>query len=414
MKNRQIFSAFVILIFSQSLCFGEITNVTLHGFLSQGYLKSNHNNFYAETESGTFEFNEMGINFSSSVTPRLHLGMQFFARDFGDLGNDEVTVSWAYGDYRFRDYLGIRAGTIKLAYGLYNEIRDMDILRPNILYPGGVYNESWRDFLSAIKGMGIYGNFNMGFLGKIKYNAQYGNINIGLESSATELIENQASIVSAGATADVKAIDMHHVYSLKIFTESPFSMKGIKAGCSFLDLKYDNSIDISSAIFSGGIEVSIHSKMFISSIEFTKKNYSIASEYSIIELDFGLPLAIMPSYATNYKTQAYYFSFSYSLTDWLETYICYSKYNSNDSDKHGNMYTATDQKFLRWLDEIILSVRLDINDHWICKLETHFIDGATSLLDKDQGAPEILEDGTLKYPYKKEWVLFAAKLSYNF
>ena len=78
------------------------------------------------------------------------------------------------------------------------------------------------------------------------------------------------------------------------------------------------------------------------------------------------------------------------------------------------MYEATDQEFLRWLDEIILSVRFDVNDNWLIKLETHFMDGATSLIDEDQYPPEKLENGILKYPYRRDWILFAVKLSYNF
>lgn len=38
-------------------------NVAIHGFVSQGYLKSNANNFLTETDSGSFQYNDMGINF---------------------------------------------------------------------------------------------------------------------------------------------------------------------------------------------------------------------------------------------------------------------------------------------------------------------------------------------------------------
>ena len=36
----------------------EWGTIDIHGFISQGFLKSDRNNFYAKTEDGTFRFNE--------------------------------------------------------------------------------------------------------------------------------------------------------------------------------------------------------------------------------------------------------------------------------------------------------------------------------------------------------------------
>ena len=45
----------------------QAQEVDIHGFISQGYLKSTGNNFLAETKRGTWEFTEVGINFGTSV-----------------------------------------------------------------------------------------------------------------------------------------------------------------------------------------------------------------------------------------------------------------------------------------------------------------------------------------------------------
>ena len=42
----------------------EFGDVMIHGFISQGYLYSDKNDYLADTSDGTFQFNEMGINFS--------------------------------------------------------------------------------------------------------------------------------------------------------------------------------------------------------------------------------------------------------------------------------------------------------------------------------------------------------------
>ena len=93
--------------------FGANT-VDIHGFVSQGYLQSSDYNFYAaETEDGSYEFNEFGINFASNVTDDLRIGMQLLSRDLGALGNNMVEVDWAYADCSFRNWLGLRVGRMK-------------------------------------------------------------------------------------------------------------------------------------------------------------------------------------------------------------------------------------------------------------------------------------------------------------
>ena len=72
-----------------------------------------------------------------------------------------------------------------------------------------------------------------------------------------------------------------------------------------------------------------------------------------------------------------------------------------------------DYKYRRWIEEYIFSVRFNLNENWILKLETHINDGAAVLLNKDQNAPEII-DGRERYPYKKNWMLYAVKLSFSF
>jgi len=58
------FMIFNLIILSYGMAFCH-DDVAIHGFISQGYLKSDHNDFLAETEKGSFQFNEMGLNFST-------------------------------------------------------------------------------------------------------------------------------------------------------------------------------------------------------------------------------------------------------------------------------------------------------------------------------------------------------------
>ncbi|MBU0992287.1 MAG: hypothetical protein KJ737_07310, partial [Proteobacteria bacterium] len=163
----------IIIIFlidkNHSLAQEILGSVDIHGFISQGYLKSDNNNFLSETEDGSFQFNEMGINFNTSLTDDLRLGIQFFSRDLGKNGNDEVVVDWALADYHFRDWMGLRVGKMKIPINLYNESRDIDMLRTQVLLPQSVYAELYRDIYATQKGFCLYGDIMIGYMGRIAY-----------------------------------------------------------------------------------------------------------------------------------------------------------------------------------------------------------------------------------------------------
>ena len=180
--KKFIFSLMIIVLIiavKQLFAFdGEITlgskNIDVHGFISQGYLQSDGNNVFADTEEGTFQFNEVGLNFSTDLTDRLRAGLQLFSRDLGDLSNNEFELDWAYGDYRWRDWLGFRAGKIKIPYGLYNETRDIDLLRTSIFLSSSIYYEGERDLVNAFQGIVLYGDIAFNQFGNLSYQLQWG------------------------------------------------------------------------------------------------------------------------------------------------------------------------------------------------------------------------------------------------
>jgi hypothetical protein len=100
--------------------------IEIHGFVSQGAIKTSDNNYLGESERGSLEFTEVGLNFTKSFGPDLRVGFQLFARDIGPLGNYQPQFDWYYLDYRFADWFGVRAGRTKLPFGLYNENSKID------------------------------------------------------------------------------------------------------------------------------------------------------------------------------------------------------------------------------------------------------------------------------------------------
>lgn len=133
--------------------------VQVHGFFSQGFVKTDQNNWLTmHTSTGSGAMTDMGLNMSSHLTDKFRVGAQVYDRNLGQLGQWHPSLDWAVADYRFTNWLGIRAGKVKTTLGLYNDSQDLDFLRVFALLPQGVYPTDVRDATMAHSGADVYGN----------------------------------------------------------------------------------------------------------------------------------------------------------------------------------------------------------------------------------------------------------------
>jgi hypothetical protein len=97
-------------------------SISMHGFFSQGYMKSDGNNFItAQTGDGTFAMTDGALNIATNLRDNFHIGAQVYSRNVGRLTNGQVLLDWAFADYRVRDWLGFRGGKVKTPLGRYND-----------------------------------------------------------------------------------------------------------------------------------------------------------------------------------------------------------------------------------------------------------------------------------------------------
>jgi hypothetical protein len=320
--------------------------VQIHGFASQGYLRSNHYDYLtAETEKGTVEFNEFGLNVMSNLTDNLRFGIQMFARDLGDNGNDKLTVDWAFGDYRYRNWLGIRVGKIKRPMGLYNQTRDIDVARTGVFLPSSVYNENFRTAVKSMKGIALYGTLP----GGIEYQAQYGTLD---SEFADEILMTTPGIVGAEVGDDA--------YTLHVIWNTPLD------GLRLVGTRY--TISWTSTLVRNGAEYIDDTDFpaWVGGLEYAWGNATIVAEYK--ESSFK-------SKIYDFTSQYYYGLLAYRLTDWLELATSYSVTYVNKADREGNNYFFPGPKAQAWSKDLALSARFDINEFWVVKLEGHWMNG---------------------------------------
>ncbi len=373
------------------------------GFVSQGFLISSGNHFLVDkSKEGSFELNETGIVVQANPSNQLRVGIQLLARDLGEEGNNQVFVDWAMGDYHWRDYLGIRAGKIKLPLGLYNQGRDIDMLRTSILLPQSVYVEDQRDFVLAQEGISLYGNLPLRGTGYFDYEVYCGTLNVPNPSkgfwgnvfdsnglfAANEIRRGYAT--QHGADTATATIQFLGSYDEKVqfpvvyggaFTWSP-SVPGLRLGTTWFFGEFDMSTrwqyalsvtDSNGTLREFTTQVTFNNEFHIDqiasfSVEYIWNRFTTAAEYNTLVLDQGLGHAN--------REDGFYAMGSYRINSWLTCGSYYSVFHANSNDRNGNF--ATEQglpAYLAWERDLVFNARVDLSDHWLVKAEYHYLDG---------------------------------------
>ena len=369
--------------------------IDIHGFLSQGYLKSENNNFYAGTKDGTFQFNEFGINFSTELTDRLHTGLQLFSRDLGDLGNNIVKIDWAYADYRWKDWLGIRAGKIKTSSGFYNDTRDLDMVRTSIFLPQSLYDETMRDISMATDGIGVYGYIPLAALGNLNYQIYYGENGIETDSSMAKYMEDAAQ-------SALIAVDASYNIGGSVEWVTPFDGLRLSGDFSTFDLDLLYQTTPQTPWVSNDIPVGTYFRYQMEntesttvSLEYTLEKLTLVSEYGRFRTD----VTGINQRSEEEVEEGYYGGLAYRFANWLEVGGYYSVYYPDRHDKEGESVETQGWPAHRaWQKDLALTVRIDLNEYWIVKCEGHWVNGTAQMLLLDN--PEGFEEDSFLIAFK--------------
>ena len=372
-------------------------DLEFHGFVSQGYLKSSEHDFLAKSREGSFEFSEYALNASLSVSPKLRLGIQFFAQDLGNQGNNKVDVDWAYGDYQWRDYLGIRLGKIKQPLGFYNQIRDAEFLRPTALLPQAVYSEGNRGFSFAYQGICFYGNTAW----DIDFEIYGGTTNFDPEFFSIQALFND---FSGGEPTFNNVATNKSLYGASLTWNTP--LDGLRIGGSLVDMDLGLEYDVlfEGELYPQKFGVDPLTVYFISA-EYARDNFTIIGEYSEIGLDIRTGDG---QYITDNTPIGYYGLIAYRFSEYFELSYNYDVFFYKKDDKDGVTLNANlgFPHHYAWQKDHTISMRFDIRQDWNVKLEYHQVDGT--------GLIYLFESGTYGDDTQGDWHYFAAKTSFNF
>jgi hypothetical protein len=389
-----------ILGFAAAFCFGTSAHavvtwegIEFGGFASQGYLKSSANDYLGKTSDGTFDFREYAVSASWAKGP-WRIGAQAFAQKLGEYGNDDIKLDWASVDYQAAQWFGIRAGRVKMPHGLYNEALDLDAVRPFVLLPQSVYDNRLRDFSSAFNGGMIYGNIGLKKAGSVDYKAFYGKMPLSIHSGASDYFNTDAPFPNLG-------ISIKSAFGGMIFWNTP--VNGLRLGYSFSEFKDFNTLRFVPFRNANTYKTAPSFDRHLISMEYTWGDWVFATEGGKDCATYNAHYPDKAPYAYLFPKQRYYYlSVSRRINSHVELGAYYSYSRFEQTAVGSPVVTPTLKQ-----GDFALSVRYDVSDHLLFKLEGHFMDGAGKVFDiPSYPQPVANRDNS--------WTMLAAKATYTF
>ncbi len=408
-------------------------SLEIHGSLAQSYLSSTHNDIlFPGTEHGSFEFSEAYLNASRSIGEKLRVGAQILSRDYGPEGNHDVQLDWGYGDYFFNEKLGMRVGKIRLPLGFYNEYRDVDSARTELLLPQEVYREGLRSFILAYTGVGIYGKLGKGLrAGDVDYHLYVGTLNIPDDVQFVQPLRRSHNAPAMGLETD-------RVYGGSLFWNT--GLKGLRLGFSAARFRGHYDID-SPALFYSPLHAPFLSERGllqeaepkVVGVEYQRGRWTLASEYQIFQRKAEYSADFKRAYAQPiiaaaersaraggadaataatagqaagdkalaglnvgsfaFDSQGWYASLSCQFDDRWSAFLRYGEYLAERSQRS----TPSLRR-----DDYAMGLRRDFGVHWRAKAELHLFDGSAGAL------------AVRGNPIADSWSLLALRVSFDF
>ena len=354
----------------------------VHGFGSQGFMLTTGNDYLvADSKRGSFQVSEAGLNLSKDLTSKLRFGIQFFAQNFGASGDYVPRVDWFGLDYRWRDLLGLRAGRLKIPFGLFNEVNDIDSARVPILLPQSVYPLQSRSFLFAQSGGEIYGFLRSNWAGALEYRL-YGG---------TSFIDPKL-VVPVGSPIQLQ-FNVPYIYGGRLQWETP--LRGLRFSGSFLKLRLD--ADAFSA--TGKLaDIENHSEAWLVSVEYEYRAFALTAEYGRGHTKQDTVFPEMGVEVLDETSEAGYVMANVAIAAWLQSAVYWALQYPNVENRDGLSNKQHD---------VALTLRFDINAHWVFKLEGHYMAGTTGLINP-------LRIGAGATDPARRWAVFLAKTTAYF
>jgi hypothetical protein len=332
-------------------------NLETHGFVSFGYLKSWGNNWVGDTREGTDEFWEAGANVIARPVDHLRLGAQLFARDLGDYGDGDVTVDWAYADWRFADELGVQVGRVKLPVGLHGDAIDVDAAHASVFLPRFVYPTRAREILLSTDGGKAYGT-----VGPCDWVAYLGNRELSADGDFARYL------AYANGFDRVTDLESEFVAGGMLHWRTP--LPGLEARLSGIMM---HGLEAHALAGNGAVAIDLSVPEWyvgVASLAYEMPGLTWNLEYSRFHAPTCTtvtPVGGGPSQQARgvLRDESAYLSLTWHARRWLDVYGAIEGYWDDPADRHGSAYQQS----------VVAAIAVMPTAHWSLKAEYRYWHG---------------------------------------
>lgn len=402
---RWLFAGLCSLSTASPVLAEEPSNFQIHGFATQTFIDTSDNKFFGDTEDGSFEFRELGINASYRPRSDLMFSGQIVSRHAGEIDDGDPRLDYGQIDYTVDQDLdgrwGIRLGRIKIPTGLYNVTRDVDHTRPTIVLPQSIYLDRSRSLLLSADMMLLYGEH------RFDHGDLFVDLGYGLPHADDEDLERGALL---GQNWEGE-LDGRPSFSFQTLYESAdghwtAALTFNRASMDFNATAADMAVGLQAG------ELDIEYRML--SLRYETDDWNLTGEFLRLHgtaRGFGPLLPDSSADSDNWYIQG-----GYRPAQDLELLMRYERSYSNNDDKTGNKAAAFSDAYQaiglpgivnhnKFSKNFMIGLRWDPDPQWVFRAEHHWVDGTNWLSRIENPDPTSL---------KRNWRLFMLSAGYRF
>ncbi|PCJ32923.1 MAG: hypothetical protein COA90_01425 [Gammaproteobacteria bacterium] len=384
-----------------------LDKLQIHGFASQAFILTSDNSFYGDSEDGSTDYTELGLNFSYRVSPRIRIASQVLSRHAGEMDNGSPRIDYALADIslyssdnsRFGSYIG----RVKNQVGLYNSTRDVAHTRQGIFTAQTIYFDKVRDLSLSADAIYLYAEHYFP-TGNLLYQAGIGY----------PVTDDNVEYVYLGRNWDGKLENNQLAYFANIMYEHDGGRWIFAASHAALELDF-NAAGNDSLIGINSGQLTIDYSVF--SIQFNAEKWQVTSELALQNIHYK---DIGGALFNDSKKKPIGFSLQadYKFTPKWQSFIRYEDFSLDRNDRNGKGAVEDAQALNTQLGvnlpiipnhtnysrSWVIGGRWDINKNVMARMEYHTFDGTSVLSPRENNMATT----------KKDWDLFAVSLSYKF
>ncbi len=369
-------------------------SVQVHGFASQGYVNTTDNRFFGDSEDGSFEFTELGLNASYRATPTVLVSAQLLSRRAGDMYDGSPSVDFALLDWTpintEQASLGVMLGRVKNPLGLFNETRDVAFTRPSIFLPQQVYYDKVRNLVLSSDGVRFHGR-RLTDLGTLEM-----DLGIGMAT-----LDENVEIAFMGRDFAGELDNDGLAYVGHLGFESPDGAWRAALSGAWVDLDFERRG--ADPVGSGDVGMAY----WIASLQYNAERWSLTAEYMEEPIGFDGFGPLLDG--RDSTVRGYYLHGSYLLRNDLELVLRYGEGFADKDDKDGRANAAASgglapaHSFFQ--KDWMVGLRWDVTPSFMLRAEYQWNSGTWPLSPRENPIPNNTT---------RDWNMFSVLGSYRF